>query len=190
MEIPRRARFGMVLLAAIVAVPTIPAGAQENSPPKMVDFVDLERYAGLWYEIARVPNGFQDQCVRNVTAEYVLRDDGRIDVINRCMKEDGSEDKTKGLARIEDKESNAFLKVSFFSILGWRPVWGDYRVIGLGDDYEYALVGTADRKFGWILAREPELSESVLEGLYQQLQDQGYPDGSFAPTLQSWDGSR
>lgn len=188
--IPSFPLLAMMSFLTMVPLFSTRAGAQEQAPPKTVDFVDLERYAGLWYEIARVPNGFQDQCVRNVTAEYVLRDDGRIDVINRCVKEDGSQDESEGLARIEDKTSNAHLKVSFFSILGWRPVWGDYMVIGLGDEYEYALVGTADRKFGWILAREPQMSESELEELYQQPRDQGYPDGSFTPTLQIWDGSR
>jgi apolipoprotein D and lipocalin family protein len=175
-----------MLVVAGVLLSTNRAGAQEEGPPQMVDYVDLERYAGLWYEIARVPNRFQDQCARNVTAEYVLRDDGRLDVINRCVKGDGSQDKAEGLARVEDKTSNAYLKVSFFSILGWRPIWGDYMVIGLGEDYEYALVGTADRKYGWILAREAHLSEAELEGLYQQLRDRGYADGRFSPTLQEW----
>ena len=180
----------MLPTIAFVAIFPTPSGSQEESPPKTVDYVDLERYAGLWYEIARMPNRFQDQCVRNVTAEYVLRDDGRIDVINRCVQEDGGDDQSKGLARIEDKTSNAHLKVSFFSIFGWRPVWGDYLVMGLGADYEYALVGTSDRKFGWILAREPHLSDSELEGMFDQLQDQGYEPGSFVPTLQVWESSR
>ncbi len=186
-------RFGLpAMMSFLTIAPAFSAKAngQEQAPPRTVEFVDLERYAGLWYEIARVPNGFQDQCVRNVTAEYVLREDGRIDVINRCEKGDGSQDEAKGLARIEDRTSNAHLKVSFFSILGWRPVWGDYMVIGLGEEYEYALVGTADRKFGWILARDPRLPPSRLGSLYQQLEDQGYAYGSFVPTLQVWDGSR
>ncbi|MGD2121976.1 MAG: lipocalin family protein [Gemmatimonadota bacterium] len=186
MIISRLALKEMMSLAAVAAIFNAGAGAQENSPPQTVGFVDLERYAGLWYEIARVPNGFQDQCVRNVTAEYVLREDGRIDVINRCEKEDGSQDESKGLARIEDERSNAHLKVSFFSILGWRPIWGDYLVMGLGDDYEYALVGTPDRKFGWILARQPRLSAGQLKLLHSQLLALGYPEGSLIPTLQVW----
>ena len=96
----RLAVQAMVVVAAILAVSTIPTEAQELPPLKLVDQVDLDRYAGLWYEAARVPNPFQDQCVRNVTAEYRLRDDGRIDVINRCEKKDGSFDRSKGLARI------------------------------------------------------------------------------------------
>jgi len=179
----------LVSVLAILTVGLTRANAQNTGPPKTVDYVDLERYTGLWYEIARIPNGFQDQCARNVTAEYVLRDDGRIDVINRCTKEDGSKDEAKGLARVEDKESNAHLKVSFFSILGWRPVWGDYLVIGLGDDYDYVLVGSPDRKYGWILAREPKLSVAKLTQLHQQLRAQGYDISNFASTVQVWETS-
>jgi apolipoprotein D and lipocalin family protein len=157
---------------------------EEPGPPQTVERVDLERYAGLWYEIARIPNGFQDQCVGGVTAEYELRDDGRIDVINRCVTSDGSVDEAKGLARIEDRESNAKLKVSFFSIFGWRPIWGDYWIIGLGDDYEFALIGSPDRKYGWILSREPQIDWYLLERIYTLLADQGYRPGDFAMTAQ------
>jgi apolipoprotein D and lipocalin family protein len=182
-------RLALQLLVPVLAVVVVGfsrSGAQDKSPPETVAFVDLESYIGLWYEIARIPNGFQDQCARNVTAEYTLRDDGRIDVINCCFKEDGSVDEANGLARVEDKESNAHLKVSFFSILGWRPVWADYLVIGLGDEYDYALVGSPDRKYGWILAREPELAIGKLEQLHQQLKDKGYDISRFVPTVQTW----
>ncbi len=159
--------------------------AQESAPPATVPSVDLERYVGLWYEIARIPNKFQDQCAWGATAEYTLRDDGRIDVINRCHKSDGKVDDVKGLARIEDPISNARLKVSFFSILGWRPVWGDYWIIGLGNDYGYAIVGSPDRKYGWILAREPELEADALEEIFGTLQMRGYEPDDFQMTPQS-----
>ena len=160
------------------------ARAQESRPPKTVNRVDLKRYAGLWYEIARIPNRFQKQCAWGVTAEYVLRSDGRIDVVNRCHRSGGEIDEAKGLARIEDKASNARLKVSFFSIIGWRPVWGDYWIIGLGNDYEYALVGSPDRKYGWILARQPKLGEDVLAEIFELLRQQGYNPESFQLTRQ------
>ncbi|UCF20892.1 MAG: lipocalin family protein, partial [Gemmatimonadota bacterium] len=153
--------------------------------PATVESVDLERYAGLWYEVGRMPNKFQDQCAWGATAEYALRDDGRIDVINRCYESDGEVDDVKGLARIEDPISNARLKVSFFSILGWRPIWGDYWIIGLGADYEYAIVGTPDRKYGWILSREPEVGAELLEEIFSILRLRGYEPGDFQMTLQS-----
>ena len=160
------------------------AYSQDKGPPTRVQQVDLERYVGLWYEIARIPNPFQDQCVRGVTAEYTLRDDGRVDVVNRCYKKDGELDEAKGLARVEDKETNSLLKVSFFSILGWRPVWGDYWIIDLARDYSYAVVCSPDRKYGWILARESELPVEVLDGIFERLRQQGFAKEDFEPTAQ------
>jgi apolipoprotein D and lipocalin family protein len=160
------------------------AHAQEATPPTRVAHVDLERYAGVWHEIARIPNWFQNQCAWGVTAEYALRQDGRIDVINRCRKKDGSLDEAKGLARIEDRESNSLLKVSFFSILGWRPVWGDYWIIDLADDYGYAVVCSPDRKYGWILARESRLEDELLDGIFARLRAQGFERGAFQATAQ------
>lgn len=171
------------MLTTVCATATV-QGQEEMGPPRTVERVELERYAGLWYEIARIPNGFQEGCVSGVTAEYQLRDDGRIDVINRCTTSEGRVDEAKGLARVEDPVSNARLKVSFFSVLGWRPIWGDYWIIGLGDDYEFALVGSPDRKYGWILSREPELHWYVLERIHTMLADQGYRLSDFEMTVQ------
>jgi len=160
------------------------AHPQEAGPPIRVANVDLQRYVGLWYEIARIPNRFQNQCVWGVTAEYTLRPDGRIDLLNRCYKKDGSLDEAKGLARVDDKETNSLLKVSFFSILGWRPVWGDYWIIDLADDYGYAVVCSPDRKYGWILARDRHLPKEVLEDIYVRLRRQGFDTSAFQATPQ------
>ena len=158
--------------------------APDPNPVTPVDSVDLSRYTGLWYEVARIPNRFQKQCERGTTAEYALREDGRLDVMNRCLKADGSWNEAKGLARIEDPATNAKLKVSFFSILGWRPVWGDYWVIGLDEDYRWAIVGTPDRKYGWVLARSPELTDDVLEKIFIILEHNGYRATDFESSPQ------
>ncbi|MGD2216714.1 MAG: lipocalin family protein [Gemmatimonadales bacterium] len=173
-----------IVLSAAGCANLMAQSHEEPGPPRTVERVDLERYVGLWYEIARIPNGFQESCARGVTAEYELRDDGRIDVINRCITSGGRVVEAKGLARVEDAESNARLKVSFFSIFGWRPIWGDYWIIGLGDEYDFALVGSPDRKYGWILSREPELDWYALEGIYIMLRDQGYHPADFQMTPQ------
>lgn len=146
---------------------------------KTVDYVDLKKYAGLWYEVAKIPNRFQSHCVKGTTAKYTFKDNGEIEVINSCIDEDGELDKTEGLARVVDKKSNAKLEVSFFSILGWRPVWGDYWIIGLDENYQWAIVGTPTRKYGWILARQPELDNETLEKIYSILKDQGYNPQDF-----------
>jgi apolipoprotein D and lipocalin family protein len=173
----------MLLFLGVLTLPKV-ANSQDKGPPTRVPQVDLERYVGLWYEIARIPNRFQDRCVWGVTAEYGLRDDGRIDVVNRCYQKGGELDEAKGLARVEDKETNSLLKVSFFSILGWRPVWGDYWIIDLAEDYSYAVVCSPDRKYGWILARTRELPAEVLDGLYARLRQQGFDEDLFEPTAQ------
>ncbi|UCH83548.1 MAG: lipocalin family protein [Candidatus Latescibacterota bacterium] len=162
----------------------MPVGAfgtesDDENAVRTVRSLDLERYVGLWYEIARIPNSFQKKCARGTTAEYTLREDGRISVVNRCTKEDGSQIKADGVAKIVDAASNAKLKVSFFSLLGWRPVWGDYWVIGLDDDYQWAIIGTPDRKYGWVLARSPELAEDTLDKIFGIIERNGYKRESF-----------
>jgi apolipoprotein D and lipocalin family protein len=144
-----------------------------------VGTVDLERYVGLWHEIAKIPNRFQKQCVSGTTAEYTLREDGRITVVNRCVKEDGSVDDAKGIAKIVDTHSNAKLKVSFVSFLSWRPFWGDYWVLGLEEGYKWAVIGTPDRKYGWILAREPALDEETMEKIFVVIEQNGYRRDAF-----------
>jgi apolipoprotein D and lipocalin family protein len=158
--------------------------AQNKPDPDRVTQVDLDRYTGLWYEIARIPNRFQNQCVKGVTAEYTLRDDGRIDVVNQCYKSNGKLDRAEGLARVVDTKTNSQLEVSFFSILGWRPVWGDYWIIDLAKDYSFAVVCSPDRKYGWILARETRLQEDILKGIFSRLEQQGFEPDVFKYTDQ------
>lgn len=168
-----------VFTATILAETASGSEGTDSNAVTAVTSVDLNRYAGLWYEIARVPNRFQEQCVRGTTAEYTLREDGRIDVINRCVKDNGEMDQAKGVAKIEDTASNAKLKVSFVSFLGWRPFWGDYWVIGLDADYHWAVVGTPDRKYGWVLARTPALEEDTLEQIFSIVERNGYKRDAF-----------
>ena len=157
---------------------------QEMKEPETVKKVDLERYAGTWYEIARMPNRFQDQCVKNITATYALREDGTIDVINKCIEEDGSIDEAEGIAQIVDKKTFSKLEVSFVSFLGIRPFWGDYWILGLEANYKYAVVGDPSREYGWILSREKIMTDLDLEKCFQILHDQGYDPESFVMTVQ------
>ncbi|WP_337873527.1 lipocalin family protein [Ignavibacterium sp.] len=151
----------------------------QQQPLKTVDYVDIKKYIGLWYEIAKIPNRFQSQCVKGTTAQYSLKDDGEIEVFNSCIDEDGETDKTEGIARIVDKQTNAKLEVSFFSIIGWRPIWGDYWIIGLDENYQWAIVGTPSRKYGWILSRTPKLEQSTLDKIFSILKERGYNPKEF-----------
>lgn len=149
-----------------------------------VSHVDLTKYSGKWYEIAKIPNSFQKHCKSRTTAFYKLREDGNIDVINSCYDEEGELDKAEGLAKVVDTVSNAKLEVSFVSILGIHLFWGDYWIIGLDKDYQYAVVGTPNRKYGWILSRIPKLSENTLKEIFEILKNQGYSQKDFEFTTQ------
>ncbi len=151
----------------------------QQNPLKTVKYVDLKKYAGLWYEVAKIPNSFQDQCIKGTTAKYILKEDGEIAVINSCIDEDGEVDEADGLARVVDKKTNAKLEVSFFSIFGWRPIWGDYWIIGLDENYQWAIVGTPSRKYGWVLSRTPKLDEITMDTIFGIIKDQGYDPKKF-----------
>ena len=139
-------------------------------PLAVVPGVDLSRYAGTWYEIAKYPNRFQRGCV-GATAEYTLSDDGtRVEVVNRCRDADsGKEKSVRGKARVVDPATNAKLSVTFF----W-PFSGDYWILALGADYEYAVVGTPDRKYLWFLARTPAIGEELYGHLVDLARERGF----------------
>lgn len=132
--------------------------AQRGTTVQTVDAVDVDRYAGKWFEIARFPNSFRDECTRGVIATYALRPDGRLDVINRCQTRSGPIE-ARGVARIVDNGTGARLKVRFApAVLWFLPfVWGDYWILGLAHDYSWAVVGSPEREYLWILARTPAL---------------------------------
>ena len=169
----------VTILVLFLALSTSTVWADDGPAVTTVDQVDLSRYTGLWYEIARIPNKFQKQCARGTTAEYTLREDGRITVLNQCYKENGKLDDAEGLAKIVDTTTNAKLEVSFVSFLGWRPFWGDYWVIGLDEEYRWVVVGTPDRKYGWVLARTPALDKGTLEMVYAIIERNGYVREDF-----------
>ena len=147
-----------------------------------VSHVDLDRYLGTWYEVARLPNWFQNQCIGNVTADYKRLDDGDIKVVNRCLDEDGVMDEAQGVARIVDRSTNAKLEVSFVSVFGFNLFWGDYWILGLGDEYEYAVVGMPSRKYAWVLSRTVLLSPEVWSHIQQVLIRAGYDPDKLVET--------
>lgn len=149
-----------------------------SRPPITVPHVDLERYTGVWYEIARYPNRFQKNCLHS-KATYTLRDDGNLSVLNQCSDKDapGKIRTTRGKAWVVDKKSNAKLKVSFF----W-PFAGDYWIIGLGPDYEYAVIGHPKRKYLWILSRHRTMENETYERILRELAEQGYDNTNIIKT--------
>jgi apolipoprotein D and lipocalin family protein len=150
-------------------------------PLEAVSEVDLARYVGTWFEIANFPQRFQRGCT-GTTATYTVRSDGEIDVLNRCRNDslDGELRSNLGRARITDRATNAKLEVSFF-----RPFWGDYWVIDLDDDYQYAVVGHPGRDYLWILSRTPTMVDTTYKAILGRLETRGYDTSRLVLTEQS-----
>jgi apolipoprotein D and lipocalin family protein len=176
-------KFFIIMIFIIFSFQNNFSQDKELSKLQTVNKVDLNKYIGLWYEIAKIPNSFQDQCAYGTTAEYKLLEAGEIQVINKCYKSDGEPDVAEGLAKVVDKKTNSKLEVSFFSILGFRPFWGDYWIIGLDDNYQWAIVGSPNRKYGWILSRTPSLPDETMNKIFSILKDQYYNPDEFEMTM-------
>jgi len=143
-------------------------------PPQLqtVESLNLERYLGRWYEVARLPNRFQKNCLGDVTATYAKRPDGNLSVVNRCREQSGW-NTAEGVARQVDE---AKLKVRFAPAwLSFLPmVWGDYWVIDLAEDYSWAAVGAPNRDYFWILSRKPRIQEPLIREIVERAEKQGY----------------
>jgi apolipoprotein D and lipocalin family protein len=137
---------------------------------KTVESVDVKRYMGTWFEIAKFPQRFEKGLV-GITADYTLLENGKVRVLNSGYKGDfnGKLKTIKGKAWVVDTATNAKLKVSFF----W-PFAGNYWILELGKDYEYAVVGEGSRKYLWILSRTPQMDEAVYNELLKRVQDKGF----------------
>jgi apolipoprotein D and lipocalin family protein len=132
--------------------------------------LDLNRYLGTWYEIARFPHSFEKNLV-GVTATYSLRDDGKIKVLNQGYKNtlDGELSVAEGKAKIPDKSQPGKLKVSFFWIF-----YGDYNVLELEENYQYVMIGSSTPKYFWILSRTPQMDAATYEMLLEKARKRGY----------------
>ena len=155
-----------MLLTGCVSVPD---GIQPVEP------FDLDRYLGRWYEIARLDHSFE-RGLSQVTADYSLRDDGLVRVINRGydMRNDRWKE-AEGKARFVREPSKGFLKVSFFG-----PFYGSYIIFELDqDDYNYALISGPDTSYLWILARQPHLADDIKQRLIATARKKGFETGEL-----------
>jgi len=162
--------------------------AEKRSPLRVVASVDLDRYVGQWYEIARFPNRFQKKCAGEVIARYTRQPDGNIAVLNRCRLEDGNQIQAEGVARLAgNRQPNSVLKVRFApAFLSFLPqVWGDYQIISLSPDYSYALVGDPGREYLWILSRLPRMDSATYDRLASEASAQGFDAHLLQKTRQS-----
>lgn len=168
---PVRAAF---IFSAALAV------AKAASPPPVIPVLDVNRYTGTWYEVARFPNRFEKACARDVTAQYSLREDGKIEVTNSCKKADGKQKIAKGTASRAEKDGPAAkLKVTFF----W-PFYGDYWVLDIEPNYRWALVGSPKRDYLWVLSRSPQMDIATYEHVVAKAQSLGFESARLVRTPQ------
>lgn len=175
--------FAVTLLAGFLGSVVF---GQGSTAVTTVAAVDLDRYQGDWFEVARLPNRFQRKCVGEVTASYARRADGRLDVTNRCRTGDGAI-AAHGVARVVDPATSARLKVRFApAVLSLLPmVWGDYWIIGLADDYAWAVVGSPDRDYLWILSRTAVLDAASFDAAMAIAREQGFAVDALVRTPQA-----
>lgn len=167
----------LILLCSLASLGAARAAPEAALPT--VAAVDLQRYAGAWYEIALLPNRFQKQCVADTQARYRL-DGERVEVINRCRVASGEIDRTAGHAKVVDGSGNAKLRVTFF----W-PFYGNYWVLALDGDYQQVLIGEPSRKYAWVLSRTPQMDEAALQKLLERAAELGFDRAAFQRTPQT-----
>lgn len=150
------------------------AFASNNAPLSTESYVDINKYAGRWYEIAKIPNRFQRMCGAT-RATYSLKDNGKVKVLNECIKlKDGKLKDAVGQARVFNPGRNSILKVSFAPFPFRRLAEGDYYIIKLGVNYDYVLVGSPTRDYLWILSRTKVLDEEIIQDLLTVAAQNGF----------------
>jgi apolipoprotein D and lipocalin family protein len=167
-----------ILLLVCILTASLSSYAKEV---ETVDFVDVNRYLGTWYDIASYPQWFQKGCT-NTKAVYSLKHNGDIKVTNTCNLDttDGKLKKSVGKAKIVDQTTNSKLKVSFFG-----PFYGKYWIIDLDEEYQFAVVSDPTRSTLWILSRKPVMDQVTLKGIFERLKEQEYDLSKLVFTKQN-----
>ena len=170
----RTACYGLLTTALLVC--SVTSHAHALPPVQTIASLDVPRYMGTWFELAKFPNVFQRKCVSNTRAVYTLNVDNTLQVLNRCRIQVGSTIEALGQAKQIGNATSPVLKVRFApEWLGWLPlVWGDYWVIDLDDQYQLAAVSDAKREYLWVLSRSPKTDPRQYAALLQRLQQQGF----------------
>ena len=164
-------------LALLLSGPSIAAeGAAAAGPLASIESLDVPRYMGRWYEIAGYPNWFQKKCIGYTSAEYTLKPDGEVMVVNRCRLENGETSEAVGAARQIGGANSPKLEVRFAPAwLSFIPaLWGDYWVIDIDANYQLVAVSEPKREYLWILSRTPHVAPDVLDAMLQRLRAKGF----------------
>ena len=167
----------LALFSACVFIFSFSAHAQGSDVPvKTISTLDVQRYLGTWYEIAKYPNWFQKKCASNTKAVYTVRPDGHLKVLNSCKTADGTVSEAEGVARQVGAKDSPKLEVRFAPAwLSFIPmVWGDYWIIDLDSQYQLAVVSDPRREYLWILSRTPQINQRAYDDILQRLQSQQF----------------
>ena len=179
-----------ILIAAILVLTGAFAQAADKPQPasdlKSISALDVPRYMGTWYEIAKFPAWFQKKCVADTRAEYTLQPDGRVQVINRCRQGSGEMKEALGSGRQIGDVTSSKLEVRFAPAwLSFLPmVWGDYWVIDLDPAYQLVAVSEPKREYLWILSRNAKVDPAAYDALLARLSGQGFDLQRLEKTLQ------
>lgn len=157
------------------------------APLTTIERLDIARYMGTWFEIAKYPNRFQKKCMADTRADYHLQADGTVQVVNRCRQETGKLDEAIGAARQTGAPGSPRLQVRFAPPwLSWLPfVWGNYWVIDLDEGYQLVAVSEPKREFLWVLSRTPTVKPEAYAALLARLQAQGFDTARLELTQQA-----
>ena len=172
-----RASLFSILGALLIGLGSSQATAQQSDQAvQTIASLDVPRYLGTWYEIAKFPNWFQKKCVSNTKAVYTAKPDGNLRVLNSCKTAGGETSEAEGLARQIGAKDSPKLEVRFApEWLSFLPlVWGDYWVIDLDSQYQVAAVSDPRREYLWVLSRTPQLDPKVYVDLLQRLKQQQF----------------
>ena len=169
-------------LAMVLVFHVASSSAQTSATPASLPSVntiaalDVPRYMGTWYEIAKFPNRFQTKCVANTRAQYLAQTDKSVQVLNSCVTADGSTIDALGKAHQVGGPTSPKLQVRFAPAwLSWLPmVWGDYWVIDLDADYQLAAVSDDTREYLWVLSRTPQVNAKAYDALLDRLKAQHF----------------
>jgi len=173
-------RTALFLLLVVSGFTAIVLAETRTADLPTVSRVDLARYMGRWFAIAKYPTRFERECERDVTATYSRLENGELEVVNACIQADGKLRVSKGRAKRADENNPAKLKVTFF----W-PFYVDYWIIDLDPQYRWAVVGEPRRKYLWILSRTPHMDPALYQEITARLASKGYDASKLVPMKQT-----
>ena len=179
--------FSILFGGILLAFSTTSFSQTADTPVKTIASLDVPRYMGTWYEIAKFPNWFQKKCVSNTQAVYSIRTDGNLKVLNSCKTADGEISQAEGTARQQGSKDSPKLEVRFApDWLSLLPmVWGEYWVVDLDAQYQVAAVSDSKREYLWVLSRTPQLDKKTYDELLLRLRSQQFDTRKLETTQQT-----